>query len=349
MIRFLISTRVRNIVFVVTIFLIASSVAVFALVLFWMGIIPPFWTDTTLRLMAMVIGGEVVAAFLLVSWALWPFVVIIRAARDIEGGNTQARANVKTHNEFGELALLINKLAHSAKLLEDLKKEFVFIAAHELRAPITAIRGHVYLASKGDAVPEHVKEALLQIDKASQHLAEIINDYIEAAQGDEGGVKIEVAAIDIQPPIRAVMEEMKPQADEKHIGVTYETFGATPLIMGNTERVKEVMMNLVGNAIKYTPNGGSITISHEVVQNELVTHIKDTGIGISHEAQKKLFEKFSRVKNEKTRGIKGTGLGLFIVKQILEKMGGSVWVESEDDKGSTFSFSLPLAREDDKS
>ena len=105
---------------------------------------------------------------------------------------------------------------------------------------------------------------------------------------------------------------------------------------------EKVIKNLVDNSIKYTPEKGMVTVTHEIKKEMLVVHIKDNGLGISKENQKKLFQKFYRVKTEKTEKIKGTGLGLWIIKQLLEKMNGEIWFVSEEGKGSTFSFSLPL-------
>jgi signal transduction histidine kinase len=113
--------------------------------------------------------------------------------------------------------------------------------------------------------------------------------------------------------------------------------------MADADRLKEVLINLVGNSIKYMGGAGTVTISHEVQGNNLVTHVKDTGLGMSKEAQAKLFEKFYRVQTEKTKQIQGTGLGLFIVKEIIEKMNGKIAVSSEEGKGSDFYFSLPIA------
>ena len=141
---------------------------------------------------------------------------------------------------------------------------------------------------------------------------------------------------------RATLEELKPLLDEKKIAMNYEA-DDIPLVLADSIRLREVMVNLVGNAIKYSPKGGKVLITHEVSGKELTTHIKDTGFGISFEAQKKLFGKFYRVQTKETKDIPGTGLGLFIVKQIIEKMGGRIWVESKEGEGSTFSFALPVA------
>jgi signal transduction histidine kinase len=117
-----------------------------------------------------------------------------------------------------------------------------------------------------------------------------------------------------------------------------------PNVFADAERIKEVMINLVGNAIKYMGGPGTITITHEREGNNIITHIADTGLGISEEAQKELFKKFYRVQTDKTKDISGTGLGLFIVKEIIEKMNGTMFVVSQEGKGSTFSFSLPVVR-----
>ena len=115
-----------------------------------------------------------------------------------------------------------------------------------------------------------------------------------------------------------------------------------PKVLADAKRMQEVMVNLAGNSIKYTQSGGVVEISHEVKDGMLITHVRDNGFGISKKAQEKLFEKFYRVKTQKTKDVAGTGLGLFIVKQIVQKMDGKIWVISQSGKGSTFSFSIPL-------
>ena len=165
---------------------------------------------------------------------------------------------------------------------------------------------------------------------------------LEIARSDAGRLTIEVTPIELVPPVQSVLSELQPLADEKSIKLIYEPI-ALPKVLADAGRIKEVMVNLVGNAIKYTLGSGTVTITHEIQDQAVVTHIKDTGLGISKEAQEKLFQKFYRVETEQTKDIKGTGLGLFIVKQIVEKMNGKIWVESEEGKGSTFSFSLQIA------
>jgi signal transduction histidine kinase len=126
--------------------------------------------------------------------------------------------------------------------------------------------------------------------------------------------------------------------------MTYQPPTDLPHVLADADRIKEVVVNLVGNAIKYMGGAGNIAVSHEVTADgHVVTHIADTGLGISKEAQEKLFQKFYRVQTDKTKEITGTGLGLFIVKEIVEKMNGTIWATSEEGKGSVFSFSLPIA------
>jgi len=123
----------------------------------------------------------------------------------------------------------------------------------------------------------------------------------------------------------------------------YEIPEGLPKVLADQDRIKEVVVNLVGNAIKYNAEGGHVWVAHEVKGREVITRVNDDGFGISKEAQAKLFEKFYRVQTDKTRDITGTGLGLFIVKEIIEKMNGKIFVESEEGRGSVFGFSLPAA------
>lgn len=166
----------------------------------------------------------------------------------------------------------------------------------------------------------------------------------QVARSEAGRLTIAIAPVQIPPVVESILTELQPLARDKQIRLDYQKSAALPPMLADAERLKEVLVNLVGNAIKYTPNGGTVTVSHEVKAGVLLTHVRDTGIGMSVTEQAKLFEKFYRIKNAQTAKISGTGLGLFIVKQIIEKMNGTIWVASETGKGSTFSFALAVAR-----
>lgn len=267
---------------------------------------------------------------------------------EIEKGNFSKKVSIQTRDELSEVGNAFNRMADGLKRLEELRNEFVFIAAHELRTPVTAIRGYVSLVLEDaeTALNKEVMELLDKVRQASERLNNLVDDLLEIARSEAGRLEIKVTPIDIKDPVRVALSEVKVLADQKSIALVYDPPSVLPHIMADATRLKEVMVNVVGNAIKYTPGTGTVTISHEIHDNELVTRIQDTGIGMSGEAQKRLFEKFYRVQTEKTRNIQGTGLGLFIVKEIIEKMGGRIWVASEENRGSTFSFSLPKLKTD---
>lgn len=291
-----------------------------------------------------VLIATIILSLFLASRIVKPIKELEAGTKLVAEGKFDQPVRIMTNDELEELGLAFNQMMEGLKQLEELKKEFVFIAAHELRTPVTAIKGYLSMVMDGDAGPvsSSIKELLEKVIKSNQRLINLVNDLLEVARSEAGRLTIKVAAVDITEPIKAVLSELQPLADEKSIKMVYEPPANLPHALADSDRVKEVMVNLIGNAIKYTIGSGTVTISHEVRGRELITHIKDTGIGMPKEAQKKLFEKFYRVQDEKTRGITGTGLGLFIVKQIIEKMNGKIWVESEEGKGSVFSFSLPL-------
>ena len=260
-------------------------------------------------------------------------------------GKFDAPVDIKTGDEIEDLGVAFNKMTEGLKELQALKDEFVFIAAHELKTPVAAIKGYLSIINDGLAGPvnDKVKDFIVKVLNANARLIRLVEDLLEVARSEAGRIKIDVAPIDISLVIKETMGELKPLADEKSIKVNYEEFAGLPKVLADAGRVREILVNLIGNSIKYTLGSGSVDISHEVAENNLVTHIKDHGIGMSKEAQAKLFTKFYRVATKETANITGTGLGLFIVKQIIEKMGGKIWVESIEGQGSTFSFSLPLA------
>jgi len=265
-------------------------------------------------------------------------------AQEVEKGNLQTKVAIQTHDELEDLGNAFNTMVQGLRRLEELKEEFVFVAAHELRTPSTVIKGYTSMLLEGDAGPltKKVKTFLSGVEQANQRLLQLVEDLLEVARSEAGRIAIEVKDIDIREPIQSTVEELALLARKKTISLTYE-LSDTRHVLANERRVKEVMVNLVGNSIKYTPKKGRVRVFHEVKEKELVTHIEDNGYGIPQEAQSKIFEKFYRVESPETRDITGTGLGLFIVKQLVEKMHGAIWFTSEQGKGTTFSFSLPIA------
>ncbi len=262
----------------------------------------------------------------------------------IASGIFDSPVKIETNDELEDLGMAFNKMMAGLKQLQELKDEFVFIAAHELRTPVAAIKGYLSMIMDGSVgkVDDTAKEFIKKVMNANQRLIQLVNDLLQVARSEAGKLTIQVAAMDVVEPITSTLDELKPLASEKSIAMNYAS-SAAPKVMTDPVRLKEVLVNLVGNAIKYSGNGGSVTITHEIKDKNLVISVKDTGFGIGKEAQAKLFEKFYRVQTDKTREITGTGLGLFIVKQIVEKMNGKISVKSTEGQGSTFSFSLPLA------
>jgi len=288
----------------------------------------------------------IIVSIFLTNKIVRPIKVLEEGTALVAKGKFDQPITIKTNDEIEDLGQAFNKMMKGLKRLEELKEEFVFIAAHELRTPVTAIKGYISMVlddPKLGKIDEKAKEFLGEVSKASDRLNQLVNDLLQIARSEAGRLEIKVASTDITEPIKQVLSELKPLADEKSIKLIYEPGTPLPNVMADPIRLKEVMVNLVGNAIKYTLGAGTVTISHEIKEKELITHVVDTGVGMSKESQKKLFEKFYRVQTKKTREITGTGLGLFIVKEIIEKMKGKVWATSEEGKGSTFSFGLPLA------
>jgi signal transduction histidine kinase len=230
------------------------------------------------------------------------------------------------------------------KHLDKLKDEFVFIATHELKNPVTAMRGYLSLLQEGSfgQIPDQMKDAFNQLQASNQQLVELVNDLLQIARSEAKTLTVQTQPVELKPIIESVVQSLKPISDQKALTITYAPRSDVPSVLADAQRVKEITNNLISNAIKYSDTG-AITVSHEIQDGLLITHVADQGVGISYEDQTKLFTRFYRVEEEAAKGIPGTGLGLFIVKQLLEKMGGSIWLKSAKDQGSTFSFSLPLA------
>lgn len=219
---------------------------------------------------------------------------------------------------------------------------FVSVAAHELKTPMTTIVGFAELLLHGD-VPEATRRQWLEYMRLDTHrLATIVDDLLNVSHIQAGRLPVKIEHLDLRGVVENALTLIRPtmSAHELRINIGADI----PRVTTDPEKLGQVMMNLVDNAIKYSPHGGPITISatHEPARKRCVVAVADQGIGIAPEDQAHLFTTFYRVRRPETERTRGTGLGLYIVKELLELIHGEVWVESEPDKGSTFFFSLPV-------
>jgi signal transduction histidine kinase len=231
--------------------------------------------------------------------------------------------------------------------LDRMKGDFIAMVSHELRSPISAIMQNISLILDGLAGETTEKQTYLltRIKERSKGLMDLIADLLEISKIDAGMAMERKEPLQVEEVVRKVVELMEGETRAKGISLSTTYHPALPPVLGDKDHLEGVFTNLVSNAIKYTPSGGTVTIETCVEGGYVKTVVKDTGIGISAEDLPRIFDKFSRVKSEKTRGIVGTGLGLSIAKNIVEAHLGSISVESEAGKGTAFTVLLPRKTE----
>jgi len=213
----------------------------------------------------------------------------------------------------------------AAQKANETKDLFTNMIAHELRAPLTAIRGYASLIEEKSESDQ--KQYASRVRESSERLIAIVNDLLDVARLQSGKLSVTPAPVDIAPIVQAVADELKVSAQEKKIELLLSNKGESFVVLADANRLHQALTNLVSNAIKYTPEG-SITLSLEERLGFVELRVKDTGMGISSEDQQKLFAPFFRVSTADVSKITGTGLGMWITKQLIELMGGTVGVES---------------------
>jgi signal transduction histidine kinase len=229
--------------------------------------------------------------------------------------------------------------------LEKIRSEFYAIITHDLRNPTSTIISAVSLLVSDDRyplVPEQ-SELVDLIDNAADKLLRLISDYLDYAKIDAGYLQLNLGEVDLRKITSACVNLIKSQVHAKNQLLAVDLPSDPVVTQADAQQLQRLVDNLLSNAIKYTPAGGKIHVTLAVQDNEVVLRVSDSGIGIQPEQQAALFSKYHRVPGEATRTIHGTGLGLVIVKEIVEAHGGRVWVESEGipGKGSTFFLTIP--------
>ena len=229
--------------------------------------------------------------------------------------------------------------------IADMKNEFVSTVSHELRTPLTSIKGYVDLILDGSAgeVSEIQQEFLGIVKENSDRLVELINEMLDISRIESGRVHLKVEPIAVGDSIRGAVDTFRAVLAHAGHRITVSVAKNLPMVAADRDRVGQVLVNLISNALKYSPGGGEVTVRARREGDFVIVSVTDEGLGITREDQKRLFTKFYRVDTAMTREIGGTGLGLSICKTIIELLGGSIGVKSKAGVGSTFWFSLPLA------
>jgi PAS domain S-box-containing protein len=226
------------------------------------------------------------------------------------------------------------------KEAEQLKADFVSFVTHQLRTPLSGIRWMLELAREA-RLDDETASFLADAQASAERLIGLVNDLLDIARLEAGRLEVQLEPIDLGVMVKSVASELAPLADAKRHTMNVE--GDAPPTLADPQLTRQAVLNLISNAIKYTPDAGTITIDLDYDDRDVSLSVCDTGIGISMTAQKRLFEKFYRAENALTIDTEGTGLGLYLVKLIAERSGGSISVHSVEGRGSTFTLRLPRA------
>jgi len=254
-------------------------------------------------------------------------------------------ASIGTSKKDRSGSLVIAHDITREKGIERMKTEFVSIAAHQLRTPLSAVKWALSLLMEGDIgeLSTEQKSLISRSYDSNERMIILINDLLDVARIEEGRYLYKLVSAKLENLVQAAISACKEVAAKRNIRLEYlRPAKALPEMMIDAEKISITIQNLIENAIKYTPPGGQVTVSVKYDINKAEISIKDNGVGVSQEQQNRLFTKFFRASNVMRMETDGTGLGLFIAKNIIEAHGGRIWCESKENKGSTFSFSLPI-------
>lgn len=258
----------------------------------------------------------------------------------------KAPGNEKSSDDLDEMELLavnFNQMAEQLEQTEAMRRQLIGDVAHELRTPLTAIKGS--MEGLIDGVLPAEPETFQQIYREADRLQRLVLDLEELSRVEGGAYSLKRRLVSIEALVNSVIQRLKWQFEEKGVHLSVNVAEKLPLVKVDEDRIGQVLINLLGNALQYTPEGGEVRIAVKKQNTELQVIVQDTGIGIAPEHLDKIFTRFYRVDKSRSRAHGGSGIGLTIAKHWVEAHGGRIWAESEGEgKGSVFTFTLPLDR-----
>ena len=271
-----------------------------------------------------------------------PLKVLMEKTKDIAKGVFEGDLSISSPPEVSELAKAFNAMCDKLKRVDAMKSEFFSAMSHELRTPLTSIKQGIGLLQEGvgGAISDKQQRLLKILSEEIRRLIEMVNSLLDLSKMEAGMMTYSFTHEDLPPLVEKVVMEMAPLIEAKKIAVKISSGGIPPLKL-DRERILQAIRNLVGNAVKFTPDGGRISLSYSYEDSTVQFSVTDTGPGIPKENLYAIFEKFHQPPVKASEWAKGTGLGLAFVKHIITAHGGKVWAESKLGQGSTFIFVLP--------
>ncbi len=295
-------------------------------------------------------AAALLAAAVALGLGLWlsrrladPLLEMSRAADELARGNFSHRVRVPaSDDEVARLARSFNRMAAQLGDLERLRREFIANVSHELRSPLTSMRGFLQGILDG-TVPAADRRRYLELAfDETLRLSRLVNDLLDLAALEAGEMQLELVGVDPAEAARRAAAKMEPQAAAKGVHLAVETAEGLPAVRADPDRLEQALINLLDNAIRFTPAGGSVTVTVRTAPDGVALAVADTGPGLTPEELERVWERFYKGDKARTRGTGGTGLGLPIVRQLVLAMGGTVTAAGAPGRGSVFTITLPL-------
>jgi signal transduction histidine kinase len=273
-----------------------------------------------------------------------PVRAMSHATQRIADGRYDERVQVNGKDELAQLASRFNQMAEKLDQIESMRRRLIGDVSHELRTPLTAIKGS--MEGLMDGILPATNETYQQIHAEADRLNRLVDDLQELSRVEARAYELNIQPVDVSSLTRTVIKRLSPHSDSKRIFLDLELAANLPHVLADEDRAVQVLTNLTGNALQYTPEGGRVTMIAKRINGEVQLAVRDTGIGIPPEHLTHIFDRFYRVdKSRSRRAGGGSGIGLTIAKALVEAQGGRMWAESAGEgDGSTFTFTLPVAK-----
>jgi len=298
------------------------------------------FTAVTVAAFGAVIAG-VITSFLLAREILRPLRQITASSQRLAQGHYTERVPVPATDELAQMAENFNQMAAALEQVEQQRVALIGNVSHELRTPLAGLNG--YLEGLMDGVFPSNEETFAQMDHEVRRLRRLVDDLQALSRVEAGQIALQPADFDLIPLVERVLRQLGPSAESQDLQIDTDFARQSLAVYADADRVAQVLLNLVGNAIRYTPEGGRIVVAVSAGEETAVIAVTDTGMGIPPEALPYVFERFYRVDSSRTRRSGGSGIGLTISRHLVWAMGGELTAVSPGpDQGSTFTFTLPL-------